>query len=110
VGKSPICLRTRRACTMHALSFLYNANPSPAMAMYRAGVAQLVEQLTCNEKVEGSIPFTGTIQQYQQGHETRTSHGYAGFFIAPHAFKKRRYPCRINRAKSADQQWRNHHK
>ena len=26
----------------------------------RAGVAQLVEQLTCNEKVEGSIPFTGT--------------------------------------------------
>ena len=25
-----------------------------------AGVAQLVEQLTCNEKVEGSIPFTGT--------------------------------------------------
>ena len=26
-----------------------------------AGVAQSVEQLTCNEKVEGSIPFTGTI-------------------------------------------------
>ena len=25
-----------------------------------AGVAQLEEQLTCNEKVEGSIPFTGT--------------------------------------------------
>jgi hypothetical protein len=25
-----------------------------------AGVAQLVEQLTCNEKVEGSIPFSGT--------------------------------------------------
>ena len=25
-----------------------------------AGVAQSVEQLTCNEKVEGSIPFSGT--------------------------------------------------
>ena len=25
-----------------------------------AGVAQLVEQRTCNAKVEGSIPFTGT--------------------------------------------------
>ena len=25
-----------------------------------AGVAQLVEQLTCNEKVGGSIPLTGT--------------------------------------------------
>ena len=25
-----------------------------------AGVAQLVEQLTCNEKVEGSNPFSGT--------------------------------------------------
>jgi len=28
-----------------------------------AGVAQLVEQLTCNEKVEGSIPFSGTSYQ-----------------------------------------------
>jgi hypothetical protein len=27
-----------------------------------AGVAQLVEQLIRNEKVEGSIPFSGTIQ------------------------------------------------
>jgi hypothetical protein len=26
-----------------------------------AGVAQLVEQLIRNEKVEGSIPFSGTI-------------------------------------------------
>jgi hypothetical protein len=26
-----------------------------------AGVAQLVERLTCNEDVEGSIPFTGSI-------------------------------------------------
>ncbi len=26
----------------------------------RAGVAQLVEQRTCNAKVEGSTPFTGT--------------------------------------------------
>ncbi len=31
-----------------------------------AGVAQLVEQLTCNEKVEGSIPFTGTISTQQK--------------------------------------------
>ena len=48
---------------MLALSFLYNAKPSPAMPSHggaSAGVAQLVEQLTCNEKVEGSIPFTGT--------------------------------------------------
>lgn len=48
---------------MLALSFLYNANPSPVMPSHgaaSAGVAQLVEQLTCNEKVEGSIPFTGT--------------------------------------------------
>ena len=27
---------------------------------FAAGVAQLVEQLIRNEKVEGSIPFTGT--------------------------------------------------
>lgn len=49
---------------MHAPSFLYNANPSPVMPSHDgafAGVAQLVEQLTCNEKVEGSTPFTGTI-------------------------------------------------
>lgn len=39
--------------------FHYNAVPARAPAR-RAGVAQLVEQLTCNEKVEGSIPFTGT--------------------------------------------------
>lgn len=26
----------------------------------RAGVAQLVEQRTCNAKVEGSTPFSGT--------------------------------------------------
>ena len=42
--------------------FHYNAVPARAPAR-RAGVAQLVEQLTCNEKVEGSIPFTGTNPQ-----------------------------------------------
>ena len=26
-----------------------------------AGLAQLVEQLTCNQKVEGSTPLAGTI-------------------------------------------------
>ena len=30
----------------------------------RAGVAQLVEQRTCNAKVEGSTPFTGTSQLF----------------------------------------------
>ena len=34
--------------------------PLQKVGFKRAGVAQLVEQLTCNEKVEGSIPFTGT--------------------------------------------------
>lgn len=38
-----------------------------------AGVAQLVEQLTCNEKVEGSIPFTGTKYLSNVVHETRIS-------------------------------------
>ena len=28
---------------------------------FNAGVAQLVEQLFCNQKVEGSSPFAGTI-------------------------------------------------
>lgn len=44
--------------------FHYNAVPRkrPCAACVHAGVAQLVEQLTCNEKVEGSIPFTGTSQ------------------------------------------------
>ncbi len=28
-----------------------------------AGVAQLVEQLTCNQQVGGSIPFAGSIQK-----------------------------------------------
>ena len=30
-------------------------------APYYAGVAQLVEQLTCNQQVEGSIPFASSI-------------------------------------------------
>ena len=29
-------------------------------ALLYAGIAQLVEQLICNQKVSGSIPFTGT--------------------------------------------------
>ena len=33
---------------------------SPIDGASRAGVAQLVEQRTCNAKVEGSTPFTGT--------------------------------------------------
>ncbi|SBP89195.1 hypothetical protein THIARS_70815 [Thiomonas delicata] len=31
---------------------------------FAAGVAQLVEQLIRNEKVEGSIPFTGTTNMF----------------------------------------------
>ena len=34
---------------------------SPIKGAPRAGVAQLVEQRTCNAKVEGSTPFSGTI-------------------------------------------------
>ena len=34
--------------------------PSTSTKVLNAGVAQLVEQLTCNEKVEGSNPFSGT--------------------------------------------------
>lgn len=33
---------------------------SPIKGTPRAGVAQLVEQRTCNAKVEGSTPFSGT--------------------------------------------------
>ena len=33
---------------------------SPYPLQFFAGVAQLVEQRTCNAKVEGSTPFTGT--------------------------------------------------
>ncbi len=36
----------------------------------RAGVAQLVEQRTCNAKVEGSTPFTGTSKY--EGHSDVT--------------------------------------
>ena len=32
-------------------------------APYYAGVAQLVEQLTCNQQVEGSIPFASSIYE-----------------------------------------------
>jgi len=36
------------------------SNPASPTKIQNAGVAQSVEQLTCNEKVEGSIPFSGT--------------------------------------------------
>ena len=36
-----------------------------------AGVAQLVEQRTCNAKVEGSIPFTGTNKIKRLGRSAR---------------------------------------
>lgn len=49
--------------------FHYNAVPARAPAR-RAGVAQLVEQLTCNEKVEGSIPFTGTNPQPKKSQDS----------------------------------------
>lgn len=40
-----------------------------------AGVAQLVEQRTCNAKVEGSIPFTGT-----NGFKDLGRSGWVGLF------------------------------
>ncbi len=61
------CIPARVGPHTAAAFFHYNAVPARALAR-QAGVAQLVEQLTCNEKVEGSIPFTGTkrIQQKAQ--------------------------------------------
>jgi hypothetical protein len=41
-----------------------------------AGVAQLVEQLIRNEKVEGSIPFSGTIKINKLANLARV-----GFFV-----------------------------
>ena len=38
-----------------------------------AGVAQSVEQLIRNEKVEGSIPFSGTNQINDLGHLARVA-------------------------------------
>ena len=50
--------RHRRARSVRAR---LQCSPRACPMARLAGVAQLVEQLTCNEKVEGSIPFTGTI-------------------------------------------------
>ena len=52
-------VRARRS--MPGLRFSLQCSPRACPMARLAGVAQLVEQLTCNEKVEGSIPFTGTI-------------------------------------------------
>ena len=46
-----------------------------------AGVAQSVEQLIRNEKVEGSIPFSGTNKINDLGHLTRVA-----FFFDPTPF------------------------
>ena len=38
-----------------------------------AGVAQLAEQLTCNQQVDGSIPFTSSIvEEFQSGQMEQT--------------------------------------
>ena len=36
------------------------------MLSYGAGVAQLVEQLTRNEQVSGSIPLTSSIKKFKK--------------------------------------------
>ena len=41
-----------------------------------AGVAQLVEQLIRNEKVEGSIPFTGTMNSVHSAQPSRWAFCY----------------------------------
>ena len=43
-----------------------------------AGVAQSVEQLIRNEKVEGSIPFSGTNQINSLGHLARVAFVVSG--------------------------------
>jgi flagellar basal body-associated protein FliL len=54
----------------------------------RAGVAQLVEQRTCNAKVEGSIPFSGTINSKRKGQP-----GRVGFFAL---FNQKAVPLMFN--------------
>ena len=44
----------------------------------RAGVAQLVEQRTCNAKVEGSIPFSGTKNLVKVLCNQRLEEGFRG--------------------------------
>jgi len=45
----------------YTTSFLVTASETPpTYNTHRAGLAQLVEQLICNQLVEGSIPLPGT--------------------------------------------------
>ena len=46
-----------------------------------AGVAQSVEQLIRNEKVEGSIPFSGTNQINDLGHLARVAFVVSGRLV-----------------------------
>ena len=48
------------------------------MSGLEAGVAQSVEQLIRNEKVEGSIPFSGTNQINDLGHLARVAFVVSG--------------------------------
>ena len=56
--------------TVHIMLLEYRHLPLPVVLAFRpklyyvaqsAGVAQMVEQLTCNQQVGGSIPFAGSI-------------------------------------------------
>ena len=51
-----------------------------------AGLAQLVEQLTCNQKVEGSTPLTGTSCKIKQCNFDEM--GYTAFCFNSYMIKK----------------------
>ncbi len=57
-----------------------SVSPKQQCLCVEAGVAQSVEQLIRNEKVEGSIPFSGTISIIDSAQSFRL-----GFFVSgPH--------------------------
>jgi hypothetical protein len=42
-------------------------------SFFKAGIAQLVEQLTCNQQVAGSIPAAGSLHYQQLAYRRRLS-------------------------------------
>ncbi len=42
------------------------------MECYEATVAQLAEQLICNQRVGGSIPFGGSMERFPSGQREQT--------------------------------------
>lgn len=49
------------SCIWRGIRASFTLECPPSLADEFAGVAQLVEQRTCNATVEGSTPFSGTI-------------------------------------------------